>query len=131
MEELVLSIEISSYNGEDRYFQNLYFPNHPVFSYLAPDSKDDIMFKVGRENRRDKLTTLFSYYSELKEEIDFNYDLKYYSISLFGIKIPFSITSQIIDSLRKSARYCSYLICALMLLLIVVEHDMIEQASYF
>jgi hypothetical protein len=65
-EELVLSIEISSNNGEVNSFQNLYFPNHPVFSYLAADTRDTIMFEVGRDTRRDKLTTLFSHYDELK-----------------------------------------------------------------
>lgn len=68
-EELVLSIEIASDNGETVGFQNLYFPNHPVFSYLAADTKDTIMFQVSRETRRDKLTTLFDFYGELKEEI--------------------------------------------------------------
>jgi hypothetical protein len=65
-EELILSIEISSFNGEAIGFQNLYFPNHPVFSYLAGDTKDTIMFQVSRETSRDKLTTLFDHYEELK-----------------------------------------------------------------
>ena len=69
IEELVLSIEISSHNGEAVGFQNLYFPNHPIFSYLANDTKDTIMFNVKRGTRRDKLTSLFETYDELKEEI--------------------------------------------------------------
>lgn len=97
-EQLILSIEISSDNGEVVGFQNLYFPNHPVFSYLAADTKDTIMFQVSRETRRDKLTTLFDYYGELKEEIQSNYKLKYYSIELgSSISFPFSITSELID----------------------------------
>ena len=132
VEVLVLSIEISSDDGNGKLKnQNLYFPNHPVFSYLAPDTKDDIMFRVGRENRRDKLTTLFGYYDELKREIDFNYDLKYYSLNLLGFRIPVSITSSIIGNLRKFARWTSYIICLLMLMFIVVDHDTKSQESYF
>lgn len=61
-EELLLSIEISSDNGEVVSFQNVYFPKHPVFSYLAADTRDTIMFDVGRDTRRDKLITLQGYY---------------------------------------------------------------------
>lgn len=96
-EELILSIEISSHNGETEGFQNLYFPNHPVFSYLADDTKDSIMFQVSRETRRDKLTTLFDFYGELKEEIESNYKLKYYSINIGSVSFPVSITSGLID----------------------------------
>lgn len=96
-EELILSIEISSHNGETVGFQNLYFPNHPVFSYLADDTKDSIMFQVSRETRRDKLTTLFDFYGELKEEIESNYKLKYYSINIGSVSFPVSITSGLID----------------------------------
>lgn len=78
-------------------FQNLYFPNHPVFSYLADDTKDSIMFQVSRETRRDKLTTLFDFYGELKEEIESNYKLKYYSINIGSVAFPVSITSGLID----------------------------------
>ena len=47
--------------------QNLYFPNHPVFDYLAGDTRDRVMFEVGRGNRRDKLITLQEHYDELRE----------------------------------------------------------------
>jgi hypothetical protein len=92
-----------------------------VFSYLAADTRDSIMFQVSRETRRDKLTTLFDFYGELKEEIESNYKLKYYSMDFFGLfSFPISITSGLIDEIRKTARYISYLICALMLIFIIV-----------
>lgn len=47
------------------------------------------------------------------------------------MSFPVSITSEFIDEIRKVARYISYLICALMLMFIIVEHDTTEQASYF
>lgn len=58
----MLSIEISSDNGNEVGVQNIYFPRHPVFSYLAADTRDTIMFQVGRETRRDKLITLQEHY---------------------------------------------------------------------
>ena len=42
-EELLLSIEISSFNGSVRSVQNLYFPKHPIFDYLAADTRDRVM----------------------------------------------------------------------------------------
>jgi hypothetical protein len=59
----------------------------------------------------------------MKEEIQSNYELKYYSYNLFGMSFPLSITSEYIDRIRVLARYVSYLICSLMLYMIVVEHD--------
>lgn len=61
-DELLLSIEISSNNGVVTTIQNLYFPNHPVFDYLAADTRNRVMFEVGRDNRRDKLITLQDHY---------------------------------------------------------------------
>lgn len=61
-ELLLLSIEISSDNGVVTSVQNLYFPNHPVFEYLASDTRDRVMHEVGRGNRRDKLITLQDHY---------------------------------------------------------------------
>jgi hypothetical protein len=55
---LILSIEISSHNGKEKGFQYIYFPKHPVFSYLAADTKDSIMMGVKRETQRDKQITL-------------------------------------------------------------------------
>ncbi len=57
-EMLILSIEVHSHNGEKENFQFIYFPNHPVFEYLAADSKDSIMMRVERETQRDKLISL-------------------------------------------------------------------------
>lgn len=89
------------------------------------------MFQVGRDTRRDKLTTLFDHYDELKEEIESNYQLKYYSINIGSFNFPIPITSEFINTIRKVARYVSYVICLLMLVFIVVDHDTIEKASYF
>ena len=89
------------------------------------------MFDVGRENRRDKVNTLFDHYDELKEQIEWNYDLKYYTLNIGSVQFPLSITSGSIDQVRKTARYISYAICALMLMLILVDHDTLQQASYF
>jgi len=51
--------------------------------------------------------------------------MKYWNLNLVGRKIPLSITSNFINSIRDTARYVSYFICALMLYLIVVDHDTI------
>ena len=61
-DELLLSIEIQSDNGVTTSIQSLYFPNHPVFDYLAGDTRNRVMFEVGRDNRRDKLITLQDHY---------------------------------------------------------------------
>lgn len=55
------------------------------------------------------------------------YNLKYYKLSFLGIKQDLPITADYVDSVRKAARYVSYLICALMLFLIIVEHDLETQ----
>jgi hypothetical protein len=72
-EGLIRQIEVASFNGREESFQNLYFPNHPVFTYLAEDTKDSIMLEVSRDTQRDKLISLFSYYENIKEEIEQNY----------------------------------------------------------
>lgn len=56
--KLILSIEVSSFNGKEVGLQYIYFPNHPVFSYLASDTKNDIMMRVKRETQRDKQISL-------------------------------------------------------------------------
>lgn len=130
-EELLLSIEISSFNGQVTSVQNLYFPRHPVFEYLADETRDRVMFEVGRGNRRDKLITLQDHYEEINEEVQWFYDLKYNNFKCLGYTYDFSITSEKVDNVRKVARFTSYAICTLMLMLILVEHDMSEQESYF
>jgi hypothetical protein len=57
-DSLILSIEISSHNGMEKGLQYLYFPKHPVFAYLASDTRDSIMMRVKRETQRDKQITL-------------------------------------------------------------------------
>ena len=55
---LILSIEVSSYNGKETANQLLYFPKHPVFNYLNGDTKDSIMMRVTRGTQRDKQISL-------------------------------------------------------------------------
>lgn len=81
---MIIQIEVSSYNGRETTFQNLYFPHHPVFKYLAEDSKDSIMLEVSRDTQRDKLISLFSYYQNIKEEIEQNYELNYLKLKPLG-----------------------------------------------
>jgi len=58
--------------------------------------------------------------------------MKYFCLKLSeNRKFPISITSQTINRIRDTARYVSYFICALMLYLIYVDHDTVEQTSYF
>ena len=45
---LILSIEVSSYNGSEVGLQYIYFPNHPLFNQLSGDTRNDIMFRVKR-----------------------------------------------------------------------------------
>ena len=92
------------------------------------------MLEVSRDTQRDKLISLFSYYDNIKEEIEQNYELNYLKLKPFGEngkQFNLSITSTLVNSIRETARYVSYFICALMLYLIVVDHDTIEQTSYF
>lgn len=49
---------MSSFNGKEVGLQYIYFPNHPVFNYLAQDTRDDIMMRVKRETQRDKQISL-------------------------------------------------------------------------
>ena len=57
--------------------------------------------------------------------------MNYYTIDLKFKQIPVSITSNLIDDIRKAARYFSYTICFTMLFLIFVDHDTVEKTSYF
>jgi hypothetical protein len=81
------------------------------------------MFEVTRDTQRDKLISLLGYYDNVKDEIEWNYNMKYYSLDLKIKKIPLSITSEFINKIRVTARYISYIICLLMLFLIFVDHD--------
>ena len=45
--------------------------------------------------------------------------------------MPMSITSSLINQIRVTARYVSYIICLMMLYFIVVDHDTLEKTSYF
>lgn len=56
--ELILMIEINCENGNSEKLQYIYFPNHPVFEYLASTTKDKIMVEVERVTPRDKLISL-------------------------------------------------------------------------
>lgn len=64
-EGLILSIEISCFNGKEKGFQFIYFPKHPIFNYLASDTRDSIMMNVKRETQRDKLITLLKHQDEV------------------------------------------------------------------
>ena len=47
--------------------QYIYFPNQPVFEYLAGDTRNDIMIRVQRETQRDKQISLINMKEEVKE----------------------------------------------------------------
>lgn len=66
---------------------------------------------------------------EVKEEIYLNYSLNYYK---FEMKLPlkeepisrdFPITSDFGNKVRGYARKCSFFICLLMVVFILVDHD--------
>ena len=89
------------------------------------------MLQVSRDTQRDKLTSLFGFYDNIKEEIEQNYQLNYWKVKPFGKEFNLSITSAYVNKIRDAARYVSILICVLMLWFILVDHDIIEQTSYF
>ena len=95
-DELILSIEISCNNGNEKGFQFIYFPHHPIFKQLADDTCDSIMMRVKRETQRDKLITLLSYQEEVYEEINLNYSLKYvpHKVPFKAEGVDFPITSE-------------------------------------
>jgi hypothetical protein len=130
-ESLIIQIEVSSFNGREETFQNLYFPNHPVFSYLAEDTKDSIMLQVSRDTQRDKLISLFGFYENIKEEIEQNYELNYWKVKPFGKEFTLPITSAFLSRIRNAARFVSIIITIIMLYLILVDHDTVEKTSYF
>lgn len=132
-EDLILSIEVSAENGKTQSFQFIYFPKHPVFAELSNETRDDIMMIVKRDTQRDKQITLLETYKVVEAEIELNYQLKFGSepIPYLNRPIPFPLTSEFASEVRNKARSISYLICALMLMLILVDHDLEEQISIF
>jgi hypothetical protein len=84
-DSLIISIEVSSNNGNEINNQFIYFPRHPVFHYLAKNTREDIMMKVERGTQRDKQISLIGMKEEVKEEIYLNYSLNYYK---FDLKLP-------------------------------------------
>ena len=56
----MLSIEIKSEDSKDqnlannneRKTQTVYFPKHPILTYLSGQTRDNIMMEVGRETQR-------------------------------------------------------------------------------
>lgn len=92
------------------------------------------MLEVSRDTQRDKLISLFGFYQNIKEEIEQNYELNYWKVKPFGQngkEFTLSITSTLVNRIRETARYVSYIICLLMLYVILVDHDTVEQTSYF
>lgn len=80
-----MSIEVSANNGNEVSNQFVYFPRHPVFHYLAKNTREDIMMRVERGTQRDKQISLIGMKEEVKEEIYLNYSLNYYK---FEMKLP-------------------------------------------
>lgn len=65
LEQCMLSIEIKSedlssseINNNEKKTQTVYFPKHPILTYLSGETRDMIMINVGRETQREKLVTL-------------------------------------------------------------------------
>lgn len=81
-ESLLIQIEVSSDNGNQKNLQNLYFPKHPVFKYLSPETKDEIMMNVVRNTRRDKLVSLSKFFTSIKAEIERGYLLQKNQLNL-------------------------------------------------
>lgn len=81
-EELLLSIDVSTFNGVNNTNQNLYFPKHPVFDFLSGETKDYIMMEVSRDTRRDKLIELTKFKDNIFTEINSNYELNYKKIKI-------------------------------------------------
>ena len=136
-EQLILSIEVSSNNGNEINNQFVYFPKHPVFQYLAKNTREDIMMRVQRDTQRDKQISLIGMKEEVKDEIELNYTLNYFK---FSMKLPyidktierdFPITSDLSNKVRGYARKCSFVICLFMVLLVLVDHDAEEKTSTF
>lgn len=72
LEGRLLKIEITNRDG---HTQILYFPNHPVFASLSGQLRDNTMYEVTRETRRDKIVTLFQQYSHIKEEMEHSFKI--------------------------------------------------------
>lgn len=89
------------------------------------------MLQVSRDTQRDKLTSLFGFYENIKEEIEQNYELNYWKTRFLGKQITIPITSAFLNRIRNAARFISIIICLIMLYLILVDHDTVEKTSYF
>ena len=122
---LIRSIEISSYNGKETSLQYVYFPNHPIFSKLSSDTRDDIMFRVKRDTQRDKLTTLLKLKEEVYKEVDLNFELQYkpHWVPFKKDGWKFEITADYATYVRGLARNISFLICLLMVFFVLIDHD--------
>lgn len=131
MEYQLLKIAVSTYNGQKNTIQNIYFPKNPVFNYLSSGTKDNIMLNVERGTRRDKLISLANTREEVFSEIIWNYELNYNSFKVLGKEIEFPITSEYSESVRIVARNLSFLICALLMVFITVDHDQENMESKF
>lgn len=68
---------------------------------------------------------------EIYEEIELNYSLKYEPNNFLGFKFEFPITSKLCDKIKTWAKVFSVIIIALMVLIVFVEHDMVNQVSEF
>ena len=132
-ETLILSIEISTNNGQEVGLQYVYFPNHPIFNQLSDDTRNDIMFRVKRETQRDKLITLLKLRDEVYEEVDLNFRLQYvpHEVPFRQEGVKFEITADYATKVRALARKISFFICFLMLAFVLIGHDTEEQTSIF
>ena len=52
---------MSCNNGRSVDFQFIYFPSHPIFDYLADETRNSIMMEVDRGTQRDKLISLLKF----------------------------------------------------------------------
>ena len=92
-EKLILSIEVASHNGNKDGTQYIYFPKHPLFNFLAADTRDNIILNVEWGTPRDKLISLLGFREDIYSEIQLNYTLKYRTNYFMGVKMGFPITS--------------------------------------
>lgn len=83
--ELLLYIEVATFNNGVNKHQFIYFAKEPVFNFLSSETKDQMMYEVNRETSRDKLTGLISYTNDIFTEIEWNYQLNYFQ--LWGRKL--------------------------------------------
>lgn len=99
LEGRLLKIEITNANNGN---QILYFPNHPVFSSLTDQLRDQVMADVTRGTRRDKIVTLLKQYNVIKQEIEHS----------FTLKKTLGITEQYVTNIKLITSLLSILIVA-------------------